>query len=232
VLGDGAEWDETQAHSCMANAAFVKWDPARNSLHVLSSIVGLPPIFIYRKPHMVAVTSELRLLRAIAGLKIAVNPQAAIELFTVGFPLEHRSLFTDVTIMPGGHSFRVDALGRVDLTQAWQPTEAQSETDWSSYIDSQKEAFRHAVSKLRMSDSLFALTGGLDTRAILAVLSEKDIKLTAYTISGGRALSLDASLARTLCNAYGMPHVVVSLGDQFLRNLPTYVVARECGAGA
>ena len=74
-----------------------------------------------------------------------------------------------------------------------------------------------------MSDSLFALTGGLDTRAILAVLSEASIKLTAYTVTGDKTLCLDARRARELCRAYGWPHFVVPLDQAFLRDLPTYV---------
>jgi len=175
-------------------------------------------------PSVVAVASELHLFRALAGLRVAVSPQAVVELFTVGHPLEHRSLFKDVTLMPGGHSFRVSGFGLADLTPAWEPPEPQPETDCSSHIDFQVEAFRQAVSKLRLSDSLFSLTGGLDTRAILAVLSEAGVTLTACTITGGRTLCLDARRARELCRAYGLPHIVVSLDQQFLRDLPTYVV--------
>ena len=224
VLGDDAEWDEAQGRSCMACAACVEWDPTRSFVRVLSSIVGLPPIFICRMPSVVAVASELHLFRALAGLRVAVSPQAVVELFTVGHPLEHRSLFKDVTLMPGGHSFRVSGFGLADLTPAWEPPEPQPETDCSSHIDFQVEAFRQAVSKLRLSDSLFSLTGGLDTRAILAVLSEAGVTLTACTITGGRTLCLDARRARELCRAYGLPHIVVSLDQQFLRDLPTYVV--------
>jgi len=224
LLGDDAEWEETQGRSCMAGAACVEWDPARSSVRVLGSIVGLPPIYIRRIPGAVAVASELRLFRALVGLRVAVNPQAVVELFTVGYPLEHRSLFEDITLMPGGHSFRANGLGLADLTPCWEPPEPQPETDRSSYVDSQVEAFRQAVSKLRLSRSLFSLTGGLDTRAILAALSGAGVKLTACTITGGRTLCLDARQARDLCRAYGLPHVVVSLDEQFLRDLPTYVV--------
>ena len=80
------------------------------------------------------------------------------------------------------------------------------------------------MTKLELSDTLFSLTGGLDTRAILAVLSKAGVKPTACTISGGRILCLDARLARKLCRAYGFPHVVVALGEGFQRDLPTYVL--------
>jgi hypothetical protein len=224
VVGDDAEWDETRGNSGMASAACVEWDPMRSSLDVLSSIVGLPPIFIYREPGAVAVASELRLLRAITRRRVDVDPQAAAQLFTVGYPLEHRTLFKDVTLMPGGHSLRVDAAGRDELAASWEPPAPRPWADQSSYIGLQAEAFRHAVSKLRLSNSFFSLTGGLDTRAILAVLTHAGIKLRACTLSGGRTPCLDARQAQALCSAYGLPHIVVALGEQFLKHLPSYAV--------
>ena len=224
VVGDDAEWDATQGRACMAGAACVEWDPRQSSVRVVSSIVGVPPIFILRMLGVVAVASELHLFRALEGLQVVVDPQSVVDLFTVGFPLEHRSLFREITVMPGGHVFQVNGLGLADLAPCWEPLEPQSDRDRSSYIELQVEAFRQAMSKLRLSDSLLSLTGGLDTRAILAVLSEAGIKLTACTLTGGRTLCVDARQARALCRAYGLPHVVVSLDEQFLRDLPSYVV--------
>ena len=224
VVGDDAEWDERRSHSSMAGAACVEWDPARSSVHVRSSIVGLPPIFIYREAGAVAVASELRLLCTIAKSRLTVDPQAAIQLFTIGHPLEYRTLFKEATLMPGGHSFKIDAAGRADLACCWEPPKPRVETRQSPCIGLQAEAFKHAVGTLRLSKSLLSLTGGLDTRAILAVLSEANIKLPACTLSGERTLCLDARQAGALCRAYGLPHTVVVLGDQFLKHLPAYVV--------
>jgi len=224
VVGDDAEWDETQGSSCMTNAACVQWDPRQSSIHILSSIAGLPPIYIYQKPGIIAVASELRLLRAIVKLEVSVNPQAVVELFRVGYPLEHRTLFADVALMAAGHSFVVDVLGLAKLTRFWEPAEPQSDAVSSSFIDLQVEAFKQAVRKLQLSNSLLSLSGGLDTRAILAVLSEMGVQLTACTISGGRNLSLDARSALALSKAYGMPHVLVALDERFLKDLPVYVV--------
>ena len=144
LVGDVAEWGETQGHSCMANAASVEWEPRQSSLRILSSIVGLPPIFIYRESGTVAVASELHLLRAVANLRLAVNPQAAMELFTIGYPLEHRTLFRDVTVMPGGHILQVDSGAKADFIPSWEPPEPRPEANWSLFLDLQAEAFKQA----------------------------------------------------------------------------------------
>jgi hypothetical protein len=224
LVGDDAEWREAQGRSCMAAAACVTWNPMRSSLRVLSSVVALPPLFIYRGPGVIAIASELALLRAIRGSRFTIDPQAAVQLFKVGYPLDHRTLFTEVTLMPGGHSFRVEAAGRIELTRSWDPPAPQPATSPSSHVSLQVEAFREAVSTLELSGSLLSLTGGLDTRAILAALSEARIALPACTLSGGPRLSLDARMAEVLCRAYRLPHVVVTLDQRFLKDLPRYLV--------
>ena len=95
----------------MACAACVEWDLTTSVVRVLSSIVGLPPIFILRMPGVVAVASDLALFRAVVRAEVAISPRAVVELFTVGHPLEHRTLFRDVTLMPGGHSSGLTVLG-------------------------------------------------------------------------------------------------------------------------
>ena len=231
LIGDDAEWDETQGESCMAGAAYMQWQPSENSLRVLGSIIGLPPVYVCRLPGAVAITSEIRLLHAVTTLRLAVDPQAVVELFTVGYPLHHRSLFKDVALMPGGYFLRANSLGVSNVASFWEPPQCESEMDPVGFIDYQTEAFRKAVGKLKLSDSVFSLTGGLDTRAILAVLSGMDVRLTACTISGPRTLCLDARQARDLCKAVGLPHVVVSLDDMYLRDLPAYVMEASLFSG-
>ena len=224
LLGDDAEWDETQGESCMAGAAYIEWQPAQNAMRILGSIIGLPPIYVCRMPGTVAIASEIRLLQGVKRLRLAVDPESVVELFTVGYPLDHRSLFKGVAVMPGGYSLRANSPGVLDLASFWEPLESESEADPLGLVDSQARAFRRAVGKLRLSESLFSLTGGLDTRAILAVLSAIGARLTACTISGPRTLCLDARQARDLCKALGLPHVVVSLDERYLRDLPAHVV--------
>src|SRR5262245_10475385 len=111
IVGDDAEWEESQGKECMGNAACLEWDPMQGTISVLSSIVAMPPIFVCRTPGRVVVTSELYLLRAVAKLPLALNAQSALELFAFGYPLEHRTLFTGVTLMPGAHRLQLDVHG-------------------------------------------------------------------------------------------------------------------------
>lgn len=208
----------------MAHAASIHFDLRGGTVQINSSIVGLPPIFLYQRAGFVVLTSEQHLLRAFAGERPELDPQAVVELFQVGYPLAHRTLFRDLTLMPGGNTLAIDATGAMSLVRCWALPEDAPWEDWPSYLEHQAEVFKQAVRRLQLSDSFFSLTGGLDTRAILTVLVESGITVPAVTMSGSRSLCLDARLAGALCASYGLPHTVVRLDGRFLEDLPRYVV--------
>src|SRR5207244_10977533 len=92
------------------------------------------------------------------------------------------------------------------------------------------QTFRGAGRKIDLSGSCLSLTGGLDTRAILAVLVSEGTCLPAATLTGP-TLSLDARAAQTLSKAYSFPHYLVRLDADFLHTLPTYVVEASRRSG-
>ena len=229
VLGDDAEWDAVRAGENMGNAVAVRCDFTQGTIQVSSSITGLPAIFLCRRPDRVVLTSHLSLLAATAQ-SLQFDPAAVVDLFQIGYPSGHRSLFRDACLVPGGHALSVGPDGQVSSARTWSPPEAAPCPDWPSYLEFQAQTFRAAVRKMDLSGSFLSLTGGLDTRAILAVLVSEGTCLPAATLTGA-TLSLDARAARTLSKAYSFPHYLVRLDADFLRTLPTYVVEASRRSG-
>ena len=229
VLGDDAEWNDGGERGCMGNAAAVHCDFTQGNVQARSSITGLPAIFLCRRPDRVILTSDLSLLAAF-GESLALDPAAVVDLFQTGYPTGHRSLFRDTLLVPGGHVLRISADGQVTSARTWSLPESAPRLDWPSYIEFQREAFRAGIRKMDLSASFLSLTGGVDTRTILAVLVSEGHALPAATLTGP-TLSLDARVARDLSKAYSFPHYVVPLDGDFLRSLPTYVVEASRRSG-
>jgi len=222
VVGDDAELSTLRPGECLAYAVSVKLDFVRARLEAFTSIVGLPPLFTCRFRDNVVVTSDLTLLTEFPE-SLSIDLTSAVDLIQVGYPTSNRTLFRDVSLVPGGHFLDVDANGKVSLTRSWSLPLSDTHLDWPSYLDLQGQAFISAVSNLDLSSSFLALTGGLDTRTILAALVSDGRALPAATLTGP-TLSLDARLAGGLCKAYGLSHHIVRLDGDFLRDLPHYVV--------
>jgi len=205
----------------MGNAVAVRCDFTQGTIQVSSSITGLPAIFLCRRPDRVVLTSHLSLLAATAQ-SLQFDPAAVVDLFQIGYPSDHRSLFRDTSLVPGGHVVRVGVEGQFSVAKAWSLPESARRLDWPSFIELQVQTFRDTMRTMDLSKSFFSLTSGVDTRTILAALVSRGVSLPTATLSGP-SLSLDARVARTLSEAYALPHHVVRLDANFLRDLPTYV---------
>ena len=221
ILGDDYEWGNSLGQNCMANAVFIEFDLIKKSAKIISSIVGLPAVFIHKNSDAVIITSDIYLLTMVPGLRLFFDPAGVHDLCSVGHPVEHRTLFKDVAMIPGGHSLTVDASGKVDITRTWNLPQAEPLQGWHEYTDLQVEIFKDAMGKLDLTESFLSLTAGLDTRAILADLVLTHRTIPAYTMTG-RTLSLDANTARNLYKAYGLQHNIIVLNDDFHRDLPRF----------
>ncbi len=222
IIGDDAEWQDSSGQKNMANAVFIEYDLIAQCVKVMSSIVGLPPVFIYKTPGIVMIASDLYMLSMVPGVRLYLDPEGVRELCSVGHPIGHRTLFKDVNMVRGGHSVTLNSEGGIAMSRSWSLTESAPLKDWNEYTALQIEAFKDAMSSIDLSRSFLSLTAGLDTRTILAALIQMKRILPAWTMSG-EILSLDARAARDLCKAYGMEHTVLVLGDDFHKNLPDYV---------
>ncbi len=223
ILGDDAEWQNSQGKECMANAAFIECNLRKKTLRALSSIVALPPLFIYRSKGFTALASNIHLLLKISRLVLQFDSAGLRDFCKVGYPVNYRTLFKDVSLVPGGSEITAHAEGRIAIDQAWTFPERVPLPDWDSYTDMQLEAFKKAFRQIDLSQSFLSLTAGLDTRTILAALVMNGIRLPAFTMSGP-LLSLDARTAKNLSKAYELNHQVIVLDESFSKNLPTYIL--------
>lgn len=221
LLGDDSEWAEAGEHACMAHAAFVVVDFESKTIRLNSSIVGLPPVFLYEDDHVLIATSDLYLLAGVPAIRLQFNGQSVREMCTIGHPIDHRTLFQNTRMVPGGCQLAIGADAVPRESSLWRLEAPAPLKQWEEFTELQIAIFRDALRKTNLTASFLSLTAGLDTRAVVAELGHAGRALPAYTISG-RTLSLDAMTARRICRAYGWPHHVVDLRQRFLEKLPSY----------
>jgi asparagine synthase (glutamine-hydrolysing) len=229
-VGDPSDSGATASAPFMGNCTHIEYSLVGTRLRVTTSITGLPPIFIHRGPTTTAVTSDLSLLAEFQVLPFRFDAAGVADLCRVGFPLENRTLFRGIGLLPAGSFFEIASHAQLTEKRRWafpaQPVPTRAE-----YSRLQTEAFRHAMTSLDLSTTFLSLTGGLDTRTVVAALLRQQAVVPCYTLSG-EVLSLDARTAARLCREYGFPHSIVSLGGAFLGELPNYIeTASRLSAG-
>ena len=72
-----------------------------------------------------------------------------------------------------------------------------------------------------------SLTGGLDTRMIMAWQKSQTWIPARYTFGGMLRECQDVSLARRIARICQQPYHVIRVGEEFLSNLPTTPSARS-----
>ena len=223
LLGDYSNFGPPRLDKASGSSALLEFKPESDTtIDLLTSIVGLPPVFLYEDHHYIILTSDIHLILILPDVYLKFDPEGILDLGYVGYPVDGRTLFRNVRFLPGGHRVKIFSNGQMSVKSQWSLPQPPRELDWFSYISLQAECFMTALKKMNTTESFLSLTAGLDTRSIFSGLIKNGIRIPACTISG-KTLSLDAMTARSLCAHYGLKHELVVLDDSFVNTLYRYV---------
>ena len=221
VLGDDSEWSAAAPDAVLAGGVPIAIHRERGEIGLTTSLVGLPPVFFFRGPEATAVASDIALLAGLPGVRMELDPRGVTELGRFGHPVERRTLFRDVEMAPSGARVTLRADGTVSIGASWRLPEAEP-LPWPDFVEAQIAAFTAAVHATDVSRSFLSLTAGLDTRTVLAALAAER-RLVAGVTMTGRQRSLDARIARRLCESYGVAHEAIVIDAAFRAGLPALV---------
>lgn len=202
-------------------------DRKRKRTFLFNDRYGIERIYYYEKDGTTFFASEAKaLLRVVPELR-AFDNEGVAEFLTFGCTLGGRTLFRNVRSLPAGSLLIFDGnlLGRKE--QYFRPEERESQPVLSeeAFESEFMGTFRRILPRYVSSDSPvgISLTGGLDTRMIMACLPESVIKPVCYTFSGLTEETLDARLAGRVAQVCGFEHHVLRIGMDFLANFSDYV---------
>lgn len=164
------------------------------------------------------------LLRVLPGLR-EFDDEGVAEFLTFNCPLDDRTLFKGIKRLPGGSRVAIDQYGiRRDQyfsagTWASQPllSEAEYDARFNDVFNRVLPRYFEGAPKIGI-----ALTGGLDTRMILAGRPRSRISQTAYTFTGPGRQTMDDRVAAQVARSLGMDHQLLRLGPDFFSNFGSH----------
>lgn len=215
-LRDGAALDPPDG----AWAAAV-WDGRSDELVLLTDPCGQRPLYATRVGGALVAAGELKALVA-AGLEARVDLQAWAELLAYELPVTERALLADVRTLAGGTT--LVARGENDeVRRRWRfRLEPAPDGDEGELTDELGRVLERAVLDRLGDDTALALSGGLDSRCIAAVLSDGGFGGLAatYGVPGSADLRLGAEIAAHA----GLRHRALPLEPGYLpRDAPEIV---------
>jgi asparagine synthase (glutamine-hydrolysing) len=146
------------------------------------------------------------------------------EVFSFGCVLENRTLFSDVFLLPPGSVWTHGAGNGLRKESYFKPDiwENQPFMEEEAFYQEFKETFVSILPGYLNTprQTALSLTGGLDTRMILACMTVPPGALPCYTFGGMGRDSFDVKISRRIAEACHQPHEVLALGRDFFSEFP------------
>jgi asparagine synthase (glutamine-hydrolysing) len=148
------------------------------------------------------------------------------ELVSCGCVLEDRTFFEDIHVLPPASAWRLRN-GAVERKATYfQPREweAQTSLELESYYRDLREVFSRVLPRYFNGRKRIAmsLTGGLDTRMIMAWQKADPGSLPCYSFGGMFRECQDVLMARRVAQACSQPYEVIPVGEEFLSRFAHY----------
>jgi asparagine synthase (glutamine-hydrolysing) len=187
---------------------------------------GMERVYYHESKHAFYFAAEAKAIMAICPETRRMNPQAAGEFIACGCALEGRSLFDGIGVLPGGSKwvFRNAALARKEKYFDPVEWEQQDPLEPEPYYREIRDVFsRNLAGYFEGRESVgMSLTGGLDTRIIMAWQRFTPGLLPCYTFAGMLRDCQDVVVARRVAAICGQPHQTIPITTDFIARFPYY----------
>jgi len=201
-------------------------DRTRGTATLFNDRYGMRRIYYHEAKEAFYFAAEAKAILAVRPEVRRIDPRGVGEFVACGCVLENRTLFEGVHVLPGGAAW-VFRNGCVERKRAYfesREWEEQSLLEPEPYYREIRDVFsrnlaRYFEGRERIGMSL---TGGLDTRMIMAWHKSLPGSLPCYTFGGMFRDCRDVLVARQVARTCGQAHEVITVGEEFLTRFPHY----------
>ena len=201
-------------------------DRTRGTAILFNDRYGLQRIYYHQAKDAFYFAAEAKaILKVRPELRVA-DPRGLGEFIVCGCVLENRTLFTGIHVLPPGSAwtFRGGALEKKTTyfdPREWEGLEPLKPEEYYGHLRDVfvKNLPRYFEGQEQVGVSL---TGGLDTRIIMAWRNPKPNTLPCYTFGSMYRDNEDVKLARRVAKICGQSHEVFITGEEFLSRFAHY----------
>lgn len=241
-FGEVGQKNEDVAEACAKNDksffrglrgdfSIVCFNAQKKKLYIVSDKFGLKPIYYSLCRQGLSFASEVKALLQMPGVAKKRNLQALSDFYRFGFVLGAKTLFENILLLPPASVLKYDLqLDQVEIEPYWELTEIFPAQDNSCAFDEKKVVENFSLAVARRLSSLdkvgISLSGGLDSRAILAAMGSKSRGTPSYTL--GLPGCQDQILSAELSAIAGTKHDFLEIGPEDLGDFQTMAETLVC----
>ena len=200
-------------------------DLRTNMVVLFNDRYGLGRVYYHERSDRFYFSSEAKsLLEVLPDLR-RLDPRGVAETFACGSVLQNRSLFADISLLPGGSRWSFASNGHISKERYFSPEGWEGQPTMSNvdFYDHLKETFARILPKyLGGANSVaMSLTAGLDGRMIMAWANSSPRVLPCYTFGGTYRASADVKIATRIATLCRQSHRTITVGADFLAKFPS-----------
>ncbi len=196
-------------------------DRARGVATLFNDRYGMHRLCYYESKDSFYFATEAKAILAVRPELRASDPRSLGEFVACSCVLENRTIFKDIRVLPAASAwtFRNAALERKSTYFEPRQWEDQTPLGAESYYQELRSTLATNLPKYfgGRQQMGIAMTGGLDTRVILACHPPAPGSLPSYTFGGPFRESQDVRIGRQIASICQQPHQVIEVGEEFPR---------------
>jgi asparagine synthase (glutamine-hydrolysing) len=200
-------------------------DRRRNKVFLFNDRYGSQRIYFHESNGNFYFASEAKaLLRILPELR-EFDFKGVAQFLAFGCTLDWRTIFRGIQMLPGGSLWTFEN-GNCRKENYFSPEnwESQPELSPKDFENKFQEIFKKILPRYFSGDSKIgiALTGGLDTRMIMACRPQNNVNQTCYTFAGERGETLDDKIAARVASVCGLEHKLLRLQPDFFSDFAAH----------
>ena len=195
----------------------VIYDKKKRQVYCITDRYGFKPLYWGTINSNLVWSSELKGFLGHIDFKPVIDPQAIEEFFDVGYLLENRTWFNGVELVPPASVLRFDVKNskvKIQHYWAWNEIKLMKEPiNKKELVEKLARLFKDSVRKRVNNNERIGITlsGGLDSRAILAAVPENYKPLHTFTF--GQKGCDDIRIAARVSKIKGAIHHVLEINS-------------------
>jgi asparagine synthase (glutamine-hydrolysing) len=205
-------------------------DRREKKVVVFNDRFGLGRVYFHEADDGFYFASEAKaLLRVLPNLR-KVGMEALGELMVCGCTLRNGTLFPGISLLPPASAWTFGADGSVAKRSYFNGAdwEAQDRLQPEDYLHALGDCFNRVLPRYFSGNQKVALsiTGGLDSRMIIAGLDVAPGTMPCYTFGSMYRENEDVRIGRLVASLCGQSHEVIRVDERFFPHFPT--LAARC----
>jgi asparagine synthase (glutamine-hydrolysing) len=205
-------------HGLLANSA-------HETIMLFNDRYGMHRLYCHESGDGFYFAAEAKAILAVRPELRRIDPRSFGEYVTCGCVLGNRALFDKIEVLPGASKWILKNGVVVERGTYFHPREweGQEVLDSEQYCENLRDTFTRRLPRYFADGRIgLSLTGGLDTRMILACHKPLGGSLPCYTFGGMYRDCQDVVVARQVASVCGQPHEVIKVGEEFLSRFHHY----------